>query len=191
MTKVGFKEIFNPVRIAPKKSLEQFGYDTRWSWEHIGLDGKVKDSWQHGNVCVDEGITKGLDILFGASSKLNWYIALIRTGSHTPIATDTYQSVMSEAYYEFISYSEASRPAWIPGTAANKSIDNTANKVQFTMGSGGPFNIYGAALVSNSVKNDASAGNFLFAFGLFPEPKLGYTTGEILQLDLTLNSGQI
>ena len=150
-------------------------------------NGRIIDTWSHYNICTAEGLTHSLALSFAGETQHNWYVALANTDSHTPVDGDTYQTVMSSGNYEFVAYKETTREAWTPGTPSSKSVDNSASKAEFTIDTGGPYSVYGAMLVSLSTKNDATAGNYLYSFGLFSAAKTGLIEDDIVRVTITLS----
>lgn len=158
---------------------------TLWQWTHY-RNGAVIDKWEHDNICAAEGLTKLLAYSLGGIIPTPWYFGFAKTNSHTPAETDNYVSVMSSSNYEFIAYKEATRPVFLPNTAVDKSVDNIGNEALITMDVG-IQNIYGAMLVSDSTKDDNSAGPVLAFFGLFTTPKTNLEENDQLAVSLTVN----
>lgn len=97
--------------------------------------------------------------LAAGTQRTTWYMGLKGTGA--AVAGDT--SASHAGWSEITPYSQATRPAWTPGSVASKSVDNSASKAVFTINAGAT--VYGAFLISVSTKGGTtgilySAGDF-------------------------------
>lgn len=118
--------------------------------ECFGPDGLLRWTDQFHNLVTTAGLDKYLDATLktglGAPA---WYVGLI-TG---PASGNTYAAgdLMSShaGWAENQTYSNATRPAWTPGTITSGSVDNTASKAV--------FNISGSATLAGCFMTDASA----------------------------------
>lgn len=120
------------------------------------------------NLIVDQGLTHMLSVEFGSATQItSWYLSLF-AGSVVPAANLTaanYASTQSEITSSVEGYSETTRQAFTPGSAAAAAIDNLAAKAAFTIVTASQLNVTGAALLSNNVKGStagvlASASKF-------------------------------
>lgn len=108
--------------------------------------GKIFDP----NTVVNEGLDHILDVVFHAGSQIGtWYIGIFE-GDYTPVAGDTAGTITANST-ESTAYDEATRVEWNEAAPSGQSIDNSANRAQFTMNAS--KTIYGAFLVSNSTKS--------------------------------------
>jgi hypothetical protein len=123
-----------------------------------GLLGLI-DRWSWRNIIVDVGCDQVLDVYFGAEAKPSQFVGLKDTG--TPVVGDTMGSHGSWA--TIAPYSNGTDPAYVPGTATSKSIDNSASKAAFNID--GTDTVYGAFLKDDDTKS-GSAG-VLYASGDF------------------------
>jgi len=145
--------------------------------------GKVKWIEKTPNIVTNEGLDHILNVHFHAATQITtWYCALFNTNT-TPLAAHTYAI---PGYTESTDYDEATRQAYVEAEASSQSMTNSANRAVFTISDS--TTIYGAALVSSSVKGDtAAAGAVLFASGLFTNSK-SVDDDDILELQYTLTS---
>jgi len=155
---------------------------TVWDWEHW-RGGKRIDTWQETNVCVNEGLEDMLDVAFSSGTqKTTWYIALFND-DYTPLITNDYQA---PGYTESVNYDETVREEWLEGGVSSKSIDNSANKAEFTMSAA--ETVYGAALVSEAHKGDATSGEgVLFCSSQFATSKT-VEDDDVLKVTVTLTA---
>jgi hypothetical protein len=128
--------------------------------ECIGKDGKLKWVEEFDNLVVTAGRDKYLDATLktGLASPA-WYVGLKDTG--TPVAADTMASHASWA--TITPYSNATDPAWTPGSISAGSVDNSASKAVFNINA--TDDIYGAFMKDNSTKGGSTgillgAGDF-------------------------------
>jgi hypothetical protein len=117
--------------------------------------------WQDGfkNIVVTVGRNHYLDATLktGVTSPL-WYVGL--KNATAAVSADT---MASKVFTELVPYSNATRPAFTPGTVAAGSVDNSASKAVFNIN--GAATIGGAFLVNENTKSGTSgillgAGNF-------------------------------
>ena len=146
----------------------------RWEIQCFDKDGNLK--WEEiieKNLVTTAGLNKYLDatIKTGLTTPL-WYVGLKDTG--TPVIADTMASHASWA--TITPYSDASDPAYTPGTIAGGSVDNSASKAVFNINA--TDDVYGAFIKDNSAK--AGATGTLLCVGNFTAPR------SVVNLD-TLN----
>lgn len=121
------------------------------------------------NLVPNQFIDHVLDVALSAGTQItSWFIALF-SDNHTPAATDTYAV---PGFTESDEYDEATRPAWSEGGVSGQEISNSASKASFTM-TGVDGTIYGAALVSDSTKDDQAASGAVLG------PVAQFTQGAI------------
>jgi hypothetical protein len=122
--------------------------------------GKLKWVEEFDNLVVTAGRNKYLDATLktGLASPL-WYVGLKGTGTVDPADT-----MSSHAGWATITpYSNATDPAWTPGTISAGSVDNSASKAVFNINAG--TTVYGAFMKDNSTKGGTTgtllgAGDF-------------------------------
>lgn len=118
--------------------------------EHI-RDGQVIYREDSRNIVVNEGLNYDLAVALANGSQITaWYVALF-AGNVTPSASLTGANFTATTT-EFTNYTESTRQVWTPGDVANQSVDNSAAKAAFTIGTGGG-SVYGAALLSAPAKS--------------------------------------
>lgn len=154
-------------------------------------DGDHEDVQVTANLITAEGLVHALNSLFpptgGYSGGVTaWYVPPF-SGDYTPTADLTAADFPSVAT-EFTSYTNATRKALtIAAAATTASTGNTGNEAQITMNaSGGPFNIYGAAIVSASAKS-ATTGK-LFAAVRLDSPRLNIAVNDKLGFEYVLTA---
>ena len=125
--------------------------DARWKWKCYRR-GILLWEENYKNRVVDEGLIYALTVMFLNGTPIpSWYIALFED-NHTPLAGDVYAA---PGYVESVAYDEATRPLWNCGSVVANSIGNSLSFASFTLNA--TKNIYGGALVSDSVKGVPSA----------------------------------
>jgi len=111
------------------------------------------------NIIPTEGLNHILGVvLAGSSQSLTWYVALFE-GNVTPANTLT-AATYTATTTECTAYNEATRVAFVPGTAAAGVIDNSASRAVFTMNA--TKTVYGGGLLTASAKS-ATTGTLLAA----------------------------
>lgn len=141
------------------------------------------------NTLLDQGINHILNVTMppsgGYAQVTQWYFAPF-SGNYTPDPAHT-AATLPAASTEFTAYASANRLALtIPAAASAKVTGNTGNEVQLVFNAGGPYNIYGAHIVSSSAKG-ATTGIALASVRL-ASPKLGLTGGEKIGLEYVLSA---
>jgi hypothetical protein len=100
-----------------------------------------------------------LGAALGATSKIStWYLAVF-SAAVTPIASWTaanFSSNAAEITSSSEGYSNATRPAWTPGSVSAGVIGNLSSKAVFTIYCTTSINISGAALLSSNTKGGTS-----------------------------------
>lgn len=111
------------------------------------------------NLIPTEGITYILGSALGSTSKIStWYLAVF-SGAVTPTASWTaanFASNASEITSTTEGYSNATRPAWTPGSVAAGVIGNLSSKAVFNIVCTTSVNISGAALLSSNTRGGTS-----------------------------------
>jgi len=147
------------------------------------IDGRVKylyKVWEDefDNLVVTEGRNLILDsTLTGGTRYTSWYVGLKDTG--TPVAGDTMASHGSWA--TITPYSDASDPAWTPGSVSGGSVDNSASKAVFNINA--TDDVYGAFLKTDSTKG-GTAGK-LYGAGDFSGGQRSVQSGDTLNVTTT------
>jgi hypothetical protein len=116
----------------------------------IVRDGEVIDEFDCPNLVVNEGLDSLLDVYLGSDAAIPaWYLGLFQ-GNYTPVATITANAIAATAT-ECVDYDEANRAVFSPASADTQAVTNAASRATFTFNQ--TRTIYGAFLVSSSVKN--------------------------------------
>ena len=140
------------------------------------------------NRITNQGLNQIINTMFppgGAFAQITqWYIAPF-SGNVTPDATWTAANFVATAT-EFTSYASATRPALtIAAATTTQTNGNGSAPADITFSAGGPFNVYGAAIMSVATKG-SSTGTMLAA-ARFTNPRLSQAAPDKLtiQYDLT------
>ena len=158
--------------ILPDSGLLVGGY---FDVEHV-RNGEVIDHWTSKNIVVNEGLNFILDHTFDETTAdlAPWYVGIFESNS-TPAATWTAGQIGTEQT-ECTTYDEATRVAYVEGTATSQQITNSASKATFTINA--TKTIYGAFLVSDSTKS-ATSGT-MFAASKFSAARSVVATDQLL-----------
>lgn len=129
------------------------------------------------NLTVTAGLNKLLDATLktGLTTPL-WYIGLKLSG--TIAATDTMAS--HAGWAETTPYSDATRPAFTPGTIAAGSVNNGAAKAVFTINA--TATVAGCFMADNNTKGGTSGT--LYGAGDFAVPR-AVASGDTLNVQAT------
>jgi predicted hotdog family 3-hydroxylacyl-ACP dehydratase len=140
-------------------------------------NGKLK--WKDGfeNLVVTTGRNQYLDATLktGATSP-TWFVGL--KDAVPAIAADTMAS--HAGWAELAPYSNATRPAFVLGTIANGSVDNSASKAVFTINA--TATVGGAFIASNSTKSGTTG--ILLGAGEFASAR-SVLSGDTLNVTVT------
>ena len=128
-------------------------------------------------------VTEGLDELLTRLAKtvpgnVLWYVGLKSTG--TPAAGDIMTS--HSTWTDVVPYSNATRPAFTPGTVSGGSLDNSASKAVFNINA--TSTIFGSFFPDNSTKGGATGK--LYGAGDFSASR-GVADGDTLNVQVTLS----
>lgn len=139
------------------------------------------------NLVVNEGLDYLLNAAFLGQTQITaFYIALFANNVN-PAATWTGANFDSLAN-EFTAYTPSTRPEWDIGNTptTTQSTGNTGSEALFTYSAGGPYNIYGAALLQSSVKEDTTGK--LIAATKFASARLNQLAGDKLGVEYVLSA---
>jgi len=145
--------------------------------------GNLKWVDEFDNLVVDEGLNDNLDKYFKGSNYTAAFYVGITGSSPSPSASDTMSS--HAGWSEVTAYSESSRPTLTLGTVSNKSVDNSANKAQFTINADNTT-IGGAFVTTDSTKGGTTGT--LYGVGAFSAGDKTLDNGDILQVTITLTA---
>lgn len=148
-----------------------------WVVECIGPDGQLKWREEFDNIVVTAGLNKYLDATLktGLASPA-WYVGLKDTGSI--VAGDTMGS--HGGWATITPYSNATDPAFTPGTISGGSVDNSASKAVFNINA--TDDVYGAFLKDDNTKG-GSTGTLLG--GADFAAMRGVANGDTLNVQIT------
>lgn len=155
----------------------------------IGGSFRVTDA--NGDITVDPNLftNEGLDYLlnaaFGGGAAITQFFLAPFSGNVTPNSGWTAALFPSTAT-EFTAYTAGTRPQWVEANASGQAIGNTASQAIFTFSAGGPYNLYGMALLSASAKSSTSG--ILVAAMRFAAPRLNQLAGDRLAVEYTLTA---
>lgn len=134
------------------------------------------------NIVPVEGLTKALEnFIKGTGAVTTWYMSIYE-GNYTPISTVTAATYTADAT-ESTAYDEATRVAVTFGTPASASVDNTANRADFTINA--TKTIYGVGLHSASAKS-AVTGTLAMATKFSASRPV--VASDIISVDYTLSA---
>lgn len=120
------------------------GLACTWEIWHHGPDGALKGYERGENLIVATGINF---LLENGLKSVSLYVGLMGTG---PTVADGDTMASHAGWTEVTAYSQSNRPALTLGTAASKSIDNSASKASFSIN--GTATLGGAFVASNNTK---------------------------------------
>lgn len=145
-----------------------------YHFELFDPSGQLVDKWDQTNLIPIEGVHYMLNAAFREGTQLpSWYIALYE-GNYTPVAGLT-AATFPAAASECTTYTNATRPAFVPAAPVSGSIDNVASIASFT--SSADKTIYGGAILSSSAKGSTSG--VIASAVRFSSPK-PFTSGSVL-----------
>lgn len=134
--------------LSTPKLIPRFWHDI----ELVAPDGTVLSKDRVLNLVPTEGMTLIGNILFkGAAVPAAWYIGLFES-NYTPAAGLTAAN-LGATLTECVSYSEVTRPAFVPGTVVGGAVDNVLSRAEFTFTAA--KTVYGGFISSSSVKGGA------------------------------------
>lgn len=140
------------------------------------------------NMLVTEGLIHALNNILvpsgGYSQVSQWYFAPYKN-DYTP-TTDLTAATFASTAGEFTNYTSATRLALTIATAATTTVAGTSADSVIIFNSGGPYSVYGAAIVSASAKS-ATTGKMLAAIRM-DAPMLGMPGGSKLGFSYQLSA---
>lgn len=130
------------------------------------------------NMIVNEGLLYLLRTgLLNGTRQPNWYIAL-NGSNYTPSAALKgvgYPSAAGEIVSQTEGYVEDARQAWIPDAPGESPfLENSSNLAKFTIATASEVVVYGAAILSGSVRG--SVADILLSTVKFSKPRTLYDT---------------
>lgn len=139
------------------------------------------------NLFVGEGLIQLLNSGFAGGAQIaNWYMALF-SNDYTPTNGLTAATFAATAGEINAGITSATRPAWNRVAATvTPAVGNAGNETLFTYAAGGPYNVYGVALLSNSVKG--GGGGVLAAASRFAVSRLNQIAGDKLGIEYVISA---
>lgn len=152
------------------------------AFRHHDFKGNVQID---ANLFVTQGLIYALNAAFAGGAQIaNWYMALF-SSDYEPVDTLTAAAFTATAGEINAGVTGATRPAWNRTAAvATPEVGNTGDETVFTYAAGGPYNVYGVALLSSSVKG--GAGGTLAAATRFAIPRLNQIAGDKLGIEYVI-----
>lgn len=152
------------------------GAKTVYTVQCFDRDGTLKWEDEAHNLVVNTGLDDLLDKYFKGSAYTAAHFVGLTSGTPTIAAGDTMAS--HAGWTEVTGYSQATRPAFTPGTVASQSVDNSAAKAEFsvnaTITAGGLF------LATNSTKGGTTGT--LYGAAAFSGGNKALGSGDTLQV---------
>lgn len=154
------------------------------SFKHHNFKGDVQID---PNMFVDEGLIQVLNSAFaGVAAISNWYLSLFGN-DYTPTSDLTAATYTATAGELVASVTGATRPVWDRTAASGTpSVGNTGDETVFTYAAGGPYDVYGVALLSSSVKG--GGGGKLAAATRFAVSRLNQVAGDRLGIEYVIEA---
>jgi len=137
------------------------------------------------NTFTNEGLNYVLNAAFGGGAPITQFFLAPFSSNVTPNAGWT-AATFPGAATEFTAYTNPTRPQWVEANSDGQVIGNTASQAVFTFNAGGPYNLYGMALLSSSAKGAATG--VLAAAMRFAAPRLNQLAGDRLAVEYTLSA---
>lgn len=155
--------------------------NAHWIIECFDRYGKLKWKEEYNNLVVTAGLNKLLDATFKTGlAAPAWYVGLVdNDGFSEYVAGDTMSS--HSGWSACSPYSNATRPAFTPGTISGGSVDNSGSKAVFNINASDT--IRGAFLCDDDTV-DGSSGT-LYGAGDFSAAR-AVQDGDTLNVQVTL-----
>lgn len=178
------------MRIRKRSASGAFAVMGVWDFEidrrNTGRFGGGVDRWRQKNVIVDEALQYAIAaILQGGAQFGTWYIAPFQN-NYTPVSTDVGSAFPGGGVAnEMVDYDEPTRVAYVPVLVGTPpiNVNNIAARAEFTFNNAVAVNLYGAFMISGSVKSALT--DTLFAARNFVAPK-NVVLGEVLRVGYTI-----
>ena len=131
------------------------------------------------NLVVNVGLNDALDKYFRGSTYTASHFVGLTAATPTVAAADTMAS--HAGWTESVVYSNATRPAYTPGTVSGGSVDNSASKASFTINAGGT--VGGAFLATDGTKSGTTGT--LYGGGAFAGGNRAVVSGDTVNVTVT------
>ena len=147
--------------------------------ECVDKNGKRKWIETIENLVVTAGLNDILDKYFKGSTYTAAHFVGLTAGTPVFAAGDTLAS--HSGWTESTVYSEATRPAYTPGTVSAGSVDNSASKAAFSINPSGT--VGGAFIATNSTKGGTTGT--LYGGGAFAGGNRAVVSGDTINVTVT------
>jgi hypothetical protein len=166
-----------------RQYIDRLALKGRFRVEHH-RDGKLLDTYDFNNDITNEGKNQLFEIMFHDGTQIasaSWFIGLISSSGYSALAA---ADVMNShgGWTEATGYTQSTRVAWGPGTAASQSITN-ASPATFDINA--TATIKGIFVTSNSTKSGTTGK--LWATALF-SADVPVTSGDQLRVTYTVSA---
>lgn len=149
--------------------------------EVVDARGAVIDREIVKNRMPLEGIHHVLNtVLKGGAQVANWFVGVYE-GNYTPNG-DEEAATLPVNSTECTAYTSATRPAFVPGTVADGTVDNAASRVELTFNAS--KTVYGGFISSASAKGSVSG--VILSVVRFGSPK-ALDDGSVLRITAGFN----
>jgi hypothetical protein len=168
---------------AQRQTLDRLLLAGKFKVEHV-RDGQVIDTYDFNNDITNEGKNTLFDVMFASGTQIgsaSWFIGLISNSGYSALAAgDTMAS--HSGWTEATGYTQSTRVAWGPGSAASQSITN-ASPATFDINA--TATIKGIFVTSNSTKSGTTGK--LWSTALF-SADVPVTSGDQLRVTYTVSA---
>ena len=148
-------------------------------------DGRVKWREEIHNIIPDAALTDLMDVYFAAGAQdLTWYIGLAGS-TPTVAASDTMGS--HPGWSEVEDYDEAARQVFDVPSAANQSVNNSANLAQFTCDT--DSTVVGGAFLTNVSTKGGTTG-VLYSVGAFSSGDKTINDNDTIDVQATMSASR-
>lgn len=166
-----------------RQTLDRLLLAGKFRVEHV-RDGVVLDTYDFNNDITNEGKNTLFDVMFASGTQIgssSWFIGLISSSGYSALAAgDTMAS--HSGWTEATGYTQSTRVAWGPGSAASQSITN-ASPATFDINA--TATIKGIFVTSNSTKSGTTGK--LWSTALF-SADVPVTSGDQLRVTYTVSA---
>jgi len=162
------------------KKTKKHGWIGKWTFCHIGVDGRIMDEWEAYNALADEGEEYMLDVgLRQATQATNFYLGLV---NDTPVETDALTDLTGEPSGNGYSRQtiEANATGWPTLALDSGDYQATSKTVTFTA-SGGSI---GPAIYAILATSSDNTGKLIAYVALSQSRTLA--DGESLQCSMSI-----
>lgn len=137
------------------------------------------------NLVVNQGLNYVLNVAFLGQAQITQFHVALFANNYVPAATLTGANFNAQAD-EFTAYTAAERPVWTIGAVPTNSqtVSNTGSEAEFVYSAGGPYSVYGAAVLTGATKEGGA--DLCIAATRFSSPRLNQLAGDRLAVGYSL-----